>query len=244
MIGSDDAGAPRSVDKREPDQSVADEDGNWPEPVAAPMGRRERNKLEKRRRIVAAARALFDSKGFAHTTTQEIAEAADVGTGTLFLYVKSKEDLLVMVFKDEMIETSRAAFDGADPDAPLIDQLMAVFEAMVAYHARDLDLSRTLLKEIMFPAAPERVQDIQELMRTIYQRMAQAVTARRRAEGLRDDVPAARAAETMFSAYYMVLMTWLRGDIGREQFSARLRPRLGLVIDGLRAAPPTRPKPA
>ena len=45
--------------------------------VAAPerIGRRERNKLEKRARIVAAARRLFAEQGFAETTTVQIAEA-------------------------------------------------------------------------------------------------------------------------------------------------------------------------
>ena len=63
--------------------------------ATAEPGRRERNKQEKRARIIAAAKALFGSKGFADTTTQEIAEKADIGTGTLFLYAKSKEELLV-----------------------------------------------------------------------------------------------------------------------------------------------------
>jgi AcrR family transcriptional regulator len=68
------------------------------EAKAAPAGRREQNKQEKLARIAAAAKALFAAKGFAQTTTQEIAERAEIGAGTLFLYAKSKEDLLVMVF--------------------------------------------------------------------------------------------------------------------------------------------------
>ena len=77
--------------------------------AAPPPGRRERNKQEKLARIVGAARALFRDQGFTETTTQQIAEAADIGAGTLFLYARSKEDLLVMVFRDEMIETARRA---------------------------------------------------------------------------------------------------------------------------------------
>lgn len=73
-------------------------------------GRRERNKLEKQARIVWAARQLFHRQGFAETTTQQIAVEADIGTGTLFLYAKCKEDLLIMVFKDEMLETVREIF--------------------------------------------------------------------------------------------------------------------------------------
>ena len=65
--------------------------------------RRERNKQDKLRRIKEAARRLFYERGFEATTTQAIAEAADIGTGTLFSYVRVKEDLLLMVFLDDLL---------------------------------------------------------------------------------------------------------------------------------------------
>lgn len=203
---------------------------------AAPvrLGRRERNKLAKRKRIVAAARRLFAVKGFAQTTTQEIAERADIGAGTLFLYVKSKEDLLVMVFRDEMIETTRAAFESSDRDAPLVDQLLSVFERMIDYHERDIDLTRILLREVFFPSVPERVDDIKELMRVIYQQIGERVLERREAESIRGDLDPRATAEVLFSAYLMVLLVWLRGEISRPQFFSRLRTLLNIVFDGLR----------
>ena len=57
-------------------------------------GQRERNKLEKLRRIKEAARALFISKGFDETTIREIASVAEVGLGTVFVYAENKRDLL------------------------------------------------------------------------------------------------------------------------------------------------------
>lgn len=69
----------------------------------ASMGLRERKKLIRLQRIVAAARQLFIEKGFTTTTIQDIAAEADVGLGTLYLYAKSKEDLLVLVFKDDIL---------------------------------------------------------------------------------------------------------------------------------------------
>ena len=50
--------------------------------MAGPVqSRRDQNKVEKRGRIIAAARALFTHKGFDATTTQEIADAAGVAAG-------------------------------------------------------------------------------------------------------------------------------------------------------------------
>lgn len=56
--------------------------------------RRDRRKLEIRERIVRAAVELFSSRGFSHTTVEDITETADVGKGTFFNYFPSKEHVL------------------------------------------------------------------------------------------------------------------------------------------------------
>ena len=81
--------------------------------AAAALGRREQNKVEKRGRIIAAARALFMHKGFEATTSQEIADAASVAAGTVFTYAKTKDDLLILVFHDEILEVVERAYDAA-----------------------------------------------------------------------------------------------------------------------------------
>ena len=54
--------------------------------------------VEKRRRqIIDAAVGLFINKGFHLTTTREIAQAAGFSIGTLYEYIKSKEDVLYLV---------------------------------------------------------------------------------------------------------------------------------------------------
>ena len=93
--------------------------------AAAALGRREQNKLEKRGRIIAAARALFTHKGFEATTTQEIAEAAGVAAGTVFTYARTKEDLLILVFHDEMMDVVERAYAAARGAAGLLDQSIA-----------------------------------------------------------------------------------------------------------------------
>lgn len=62
-----------------------------------PLRRRERNKTEKRARILAEAGRLFAKDGYAVTTTSAIAKAADVSHGTLFRYAPSKPALMLMV---------------------------------------------------------------------------------------------------------------------------------------------------
>ena len=68
--------------------------------ASSPIGRRERNKQQKLDRIIDAARELFAQHGVDEVTTQQIAEKADIGAGTLFLYAKTKGELLLLVQND------------------------------------------------------------------------------------------------------------------------------------------------
>lgn len=205
---------------------------------APPLGRRERNKQEKLDRILNAARDLFAAKGFAETTTQEIADRADIGTGTLFLYAKSKEDLLILVFKDEMIQTSQAAIQKVSPDTPLIDQLMQVFGAMIAYHNRDLPLARALIREITILSYAERGKDVQALMRIIYRGISNIVLDAARRKEIRSDIDLTLFGEIFFGIYYLGLIGWLNGHTSKQAFVKGLRMKLSLVIEGLRTGKP------
>jgi AcrR family transcriptional regulator len=57
--------------------------------------RRQRERGERRQEIIAAARSIFWKKGFAGTTMPEIAAAAELAPGTLYLYFPSKDALYV-----------------------------------------------------------------------------------------------------------------------------------------------------
>jgi len=57
-------------------------------------GLRERKKQRTRETILTAALQLFAERGYTNTTLDDIADAAEVSTGTLFAYFPSKEDIL------------------------------------------------------------------------------------------------------------------------------------------------------
>src|SRR5262245_23048386 len=61
----------------------------------AELGVRERRKRQTRDRLQAAAKELFEQKGYDQVTVAEIAAAADVSVKTLFQHFHAKEDLLL-----------------------------------------------------------------------------------------------------------------------------------------------------
>ncbi|MFI8632885.1 TetR/AcrR family transcriptional regulator [Microbacterium sp. NPDC077663] len=124
--------------------------------VASPApGRRERNKQAKLARIVAAASSLFAEHGVDDVTTQQIADAADIGTGTLFLYARTKGELLLLVQNTHYERALREGRDAATAASGPIDAILALIAPIVRCNRVQVENGRTYLREMVFGDAGE-----------------------------------------------------------------------------------------
>jgi TetR/AcrR family fatty acid metabolism transcriptional regulator len=84
--------------------------------------RGDRNGGDKRERILAAAERIFARHGFFAARVSEVAKEAGVADGTIYLYFKSKDDLLISVFENRMANVNdqlRAAIADLAPGEQL-----------------------------------------------------------------------------------------------------------------------------
>lgn len=63
---------------------------------------RQNNRKIKREQIFDAAISVFADKGYHSSRIADIATAANVADGTIYLYFRNKEDLLLSIFEDKM----------------------------------------------------------------------------------------------------------------------------------------------
>ena len=183
---------------------------NYPDAQRSPIrGRRERSMQDKQVRIFTAAAALFTERGFDAVGTQEIAERADVAVGTVFRYVSSKAELLLMVYNRELrdaIDTGvRAAAAVADP----VESVDALVQAVLASSARNPANVIAYQRELLFGSATDEHRTaglalVGELEDAIASRLATAA----RSAGV-DGAPVLRdghrAARTVFAALSLLL---------------------------------------
>ncbi|MFC5788928.1 TetR family transcriptional regulator [Agromyces tardus] len=169
-----------------------------------PVGRRERNKQAKLERITAAARELFAEHGVDEVTTQQIAEKADIGTGTLFLYAKTKGELLLLVQNSgyvDALEEGRAAAQSI-PDA--LDAVMAIIRPIVECNRIQVDNGRTYLRELVF-GDPEEPHHRDALALTVQTEEAIAGVLRR--DDLVDSDDAATLARVISAIMFISMAT-------------------------------------
>ena len=148
-------------------------------PLATPpVGRRERNKQAKLERITAAARELFAEHGVDDVTTHQIAEKADIGTGTLFLYAKTKGELLLLVQNSGYADALQEGKAAAERIPEALDAVMAIIRPVVECNRIQIDNGRTYLRELVF-GDPEEPHHRDALALTIQTEEAIAAVLRR-----------------------------------------------------------------
>jgi len=93
-----------------------------------PAGLRERKKAKTRAAIRDHAMRLFEEQGWAATTVEQIAEAAEVSQSTFFRYFPTKEDVILADDYDPMIVAAiKAQPPGTSPVRALVNAMHEVF---------------------------------------------------------------------------------------------------------------------
>jgi len=87
----------------------------------ASLGLRERKKAKTRAAIRDAAMRLFTEQGYAATTVEQIAEAAEVSPSTFFRYFPTKEDVILTDDYDPLIVT---AIRAQPAETPVIEAVL------------------------------------------------------------------------------------------------------------------------
>jgi TetR/AcrR family transcriptional regulator, fatty acid metabolism regulator protein len=82
--------------------------------------------VDKRDNILRAATAVFARHGFFQAQVADVARAAGVAAGTVYLYFRSKDDLLVSIFDRTMREAiaeGRAALEGVTDSRERLERI-------------------------------------------------------------------------------------------------------------------------
>ncbi len=201
---------------------------------APAAGRRERKKNDKLRRIKEAAWDLFTSKGFDDATTREIAAAADVGLGTVFVYAANKRDLLFLIANDGLDEVARMAEASVHPGAPFLDNLTNVFRHHYEFFARQPAISRLVLREMTFYDAGAQARPFQETRESLIDLLGSIVRHAQDRKTIACEETPEFIGWAIFCIYQVELRRWITSDKPDVQTGlSRLRRALELVAVGL-----------
>jgi TetR/AcrR family fatty acid metabolism transcriptional regulator len=181
----------------------------------APIGRPHTPAADKREVILRAATEVFAQHGYFQAQVADVARAAGVAAGTVYLYFRSKDDLLVSIFERTMREAiaeGRAALSRvADPRARL--------EHVARLHLDRLGRDRDLA--VVFQVELRQSTKFMERFSSSYLRDYIGVIRETIAEGqkaglFRPDVNPTTAAKMFFGALDEMATNWI---LSRRRYS-------------------------
>ena len=199
----------------------------------APTPRRRRNS-DKRERILRAAIEVFARNGFYDTRVSEIAKAAGVADGTIYLYFKNKDDVLISIFEDRISQLLAVLRDEVERAHGFEGKLRRVIELQLGLLEGQRDLAEVITVNLR--QSSRLLKQYAQPLFTEYLEVVAGVIAEGQREGVvRDDVSPRVLARALWGALDGVALTWALGGANKPDLLRRAAPQIASVfLDGLR----------
>lgn len=203
-------------------------------------GLRERQKADRRRRILEAASQMFRAKGYRSARIEDVAARAGVSVGTIYNYYQTKGDMLIATVTMEVEEVLAAgAAVVADPPEDVAEAIMAL---VFGYYDHSLEyLSKEMWRHAMALAieAPETPngRHYVELDRRLAAQVVALMESLKARGRVRPDVEARAMGEMVFNDLNQLFVDFVREeamtlDELRGALAAHVRPLARLVAAG------------
>jgi TetR/AcrR family fatty acid metabolism transcriptional regulator len=197
---------------------------------------KRRRSGDKRDRILKAAVKVFARSGFHATRVSEVAKAAGVADGTIYLYFKSKEELLVSLFEDRVGKLLAFMREELPKKADAPTRLRAVIDMQLGLLEGERDLaevitvilrqSTRLMKEFAAPHFSAYLDAI-----------AKIITEGQAAGAFRLDVSPHIAARAIFGALDGITLTWALGRAEQGALGRAAGQLTDVLLRGLAPSP-------
>ena len=174
------------------------------------MQARETRANDKRARILDAAIKVFAERGFHSATVAEIARAAGVADGTIYLYFKGKDDLLLRLFDEKMTELLAEVKAAIAQERTAPDKLRRFIQLHLALVERNPDLASVLIVELRQSAQFLKAADRQKLAAYV-DLIAEVVRSGQENGELDRDISPATVKRAVFGALDELALGWLVG---------------------------------
>jgi AcrR family transcriptional regulator len=187
---------------------------------------------KSRARIRAAARALFDERGFDNATLRAIAERAGMGASSIYRHVRSKEELLIHELDHLQEEAWRRFREGDDRRAPTVERVRAFLDHQHALLVEDRDLTMIALRATTKPQARVARQTLALNDRTIGL-LFEILQMGRMRKDLARDVDVLEAARVIFHLTQGARISWANDLVDADTCRKNIQAGVDLLFRGL-----------
>jgi len=190
---------------------------------------------DKHQQIIEAAVRIFARNGYYNSRVSDIAKEAGIASGTIYLYFKTKDEILVTLFREKMAEfvaTVRKAI-AAEPDAVAkLRRLIGLHFKLLEDHSEMAEVVQVELRQgqkFFRGASANEVSGYFDLISSVLEEgMAAGM--------FRSDLPVKTVRKVLFGAMDQMATSWVLGKRGYK-LSETAEAVADIFLKGLAAKP-------
>lgn len=186
---------------------------------------------DKYHRILEAAVKVFAEQGFYQSTISQIAREAGVADGTIYLYFKNKDDILVQFFNYK----TKQVFDSFREEVNKADNSFDKLRNLIRRHLEEFQNDRNMA--VLYQAETHQnsrlVEEQIKEMSKLYLDIVSEIVERGQDEGsVRKDLYVGLVKRFILGGVDEVINTWLHSD-GKYDLVSMADPLVDLFIRGI-----------
>lgn len=192
---------------------------------------KQSNNNDKYHRILEAAVKVFAERGFFQSTISQIAKEAGVADGTIYLYFKNKDDILVHICSYK----AKQIFDRFREEVEKADSAIDKLRNLIYRHLKEFQRDRNMA--VVYQTETHQMNrltedQIKEMSNMYLDIISKIVEQGQKEDSIRKDLYLSLVKRFILGAVDEVINTWLHSD-GEYDLTSMADPLVELFIRGI-----------
>jgi AcrR family transcriptional regulator len=174
----------------------------------APRRKGSSPKRNRREDLLRAAIQVFDAKGYARASIQDVADSVGMLKGSLYHYIDSKEDLLARIFEESDAQSFALIEEVKNLDLPAVERVRIFARSWSLWYLQNVERASIYVKDWKFLTGERR-------QRALDQRRAYEASLEEIIEAVKREGSAAPELDTRLASFFILaaingLPAWYR----------------------------------
>ncbi|MGD9124029.1 MAG: TetR/AcrR family transcriptional regulator [Desulfarculaceae bacterium] len=192
----------------------------------------DKKQLDKHKRIIQAAVKVFAKNGFYNSKVSEIARAADVADGTIYLYFQNKDDILISLFEEEMARildrVTKAVEQESDP-AKMLERFALAHLKLVEENQELAEIIQVEVRQ-----SSKFMKEYKNIQFGQYLNLISSIVKRGQAQGVfRPDIKPGVFKRAFFGALDEMSRYWVLAPVKKYSITTAAREISSFFLEGI-----------
>jgi len=180
------------------------------------LSKKDKYKLERKQKIIDAALKVFAVKGFNSAKISDIAKEASIADGTVYIYFKKKDDIIISLFQNKMGGFNKLLKEKVEEVETAVEKL----KTFISIHLETLSQRRELAEifTIELRQSSKFMENYQDTELKDYSKLLMSIIDLGKKDGVfKNDIHTSIIWQFIFGILDQTVLTWVRKEGSTEK---------------------------